>query len=48
MFQTHEEEMRGFVDKVAKLLQQFFPETPKVIAEKYVPSKGNHALTFTS
>ena len=39
--QTHEEEMRGFVDKVARLLQKHFPETPKVIADKYVPSKGS-------
>ncbi|XP_060558814.1 uncharacterized protein LOC132719086 [Ruditapes philippinarum] len=42
---THEEEMRGFVDKVAKLLQQFYPETPKVIAEKYVPSKDKIVAT---
>ena len=33
--------MRGFVDKVARLLQKHFPETPKVIADKYVPSKGS-------
>ncbi|XP_053375032.1 uncharacterized protein LOC123533928 isoform X2 [Mercenaria mercenaria] len=43
--ETHEEEMRGFVDKVAKLLQQYFPETPRVIAEKYVPSKDKIVAT---
>ncbi|KAH3885194.1 uncharacterized protein LOC127839191 [Dreissena polymorpha] len=43
--ETHEEEMRGFVDKVARLLQKYFPETPKLIAEKYVPSKDKIVAT---
>ena len=32
--------MKGFVDKVAKLLQRYYPDVPKYVAEKYVPSKG--------
>ncbi|XP_052802733.1 uncharacterized protein LOC128232959 isoform X2 [Mya arenaria] len=43
--ETHEEEMRGFIDKVARLLQKYFPDTPKIIAEKYVPSKDKIVAT---
>ncbi|KAL4224027.1 hypothetical protein ACF0H5_017484 [Mactra antiquata] len=43
--ETHEEEMRGFVDKVAKLLQKYYPETVTIIANKYVPSKDKIVAT---
>ena len=38
--------MNGFIDKVAKLLQRYYPDVPKYVSEKYVPSKGK--LSFNN
>lgn len=43
--ESHEEEMRGFIDKVAKLVQKHYPETHKIISEKCVSSKDKIITT---
>ena len=41
LFKMHNEEMKGFVDKVGGHIQTLYPDVSKMISKNYVPAKGN-------
>ncbi|GFS25981.1 hypothetical protein ElyMa_001702300 [Elysia marginata] len=43
--QLHNEEMRGFVDKVASLLEKHYSETSSLISRNYVPAREKIVAT---
>ena len=42
--QEHTDEMVAFMDKVAKMLQEWHPDACKVVTDKFSPTRGKFTL----